>query len=119
MLEEVAAEHQIDRVGGNLLRQSVTRREDFLGPGRQNSSGQPLDIDGDPPLAPDVTQELTKPGADVEDDVVVANVALEEVRTQHLPDRILRAAVGFGKSGRVERIERQRIGSRFLHHRLS
>ena len=56
-----------------------------------------------------MTKELAKARADVEHDIVGLDIALEEMRAEDTPDRILRAAVGLGKTRGVERVETQRI----------
>ena len=119
VLEKIAAEDDVDRVGGNLRRELVAGREHFFGAGRQRAAGQAFDVHGDAAAATDVAQELTEAGAEIEHGVVSADVALEEVPAQHLPDGVLGGAIGLGKARRVQRIETQRSLRTFAMRRLS
>ena len=68
--------------------------------------------------AADVAQELAEAGADVEHHVVGLDVALEEVRAEHAPDRVLRVAIGLGKARSVERDRGSSgLSSQLLHER--
>ena len=97
----------------------VAGREHFFGAGRQRAAGQAFDVHGNAAAAADVAQELAEAGAQIEHGVVSADVALEEVPAQHLPDGVLGGAIGLGKARRVQRIETQRWLRTFAMRRLS
>jgi CDP-paratose 2-epimerase len=115
VLEEVAAEHDIDGTWRHMLGEVMAGREHLFRTWGQRSARERRNVQRDPSRATNVSQEFPEPRANVEDHVLGPDVSLEKVRAQHLPDGVLGCAVRLGKARSVERIEVQCRVARFLH----